>query len=131
MVMVEPGITFGSTLFFRLLHHEPVRMRIDPLAEGAPDRHRDPYEANQAIPTLLATRYRKHFHEKFAELRVIETRWFSFVVYPCSGGFKPWSLISLSVARKVLWLEKRLENFCGRWFGFRLLIVIEKLVEPS
>lgn len=106
-------------------------MRIDPLAEGAPDRHRDPYEANQAIPTLLVTRYREQFHEKFSELRVIETRWFSFIVYPCSGGFKSWSLISESFARKMLRLEKKLEDLCGRLFGFRLLIVIEKKAEQQ
>jgi len=126
IVMVEPGITFGSTLFFRMLHHEPVMMNVDPLDEGAPDRHRDPYRSNQAIPTLLVRRYREEFHAKFADLRILEVRWFSFVAYPCSGGFKSWSLISESLARKLLWFEKRLERLFGRLFGFRLLIVIEK-----
>jgi SAM-dependent methyltransferase len=35
VLMIEPAITWGSTLFYRLLHHEPVRTSIDPLAEDA------------------------------------------------------------------------------------------------
>ena len=35
ILMVEPAITLGSTLFYRVLHHEPVRMSADPLVDGA------------------------------------------------------------------------------------------------
>lgn len=126
IIMAEPGITFGSTLFYRLLHHEPVQMDADPLLEGLPDRNRDPYDSNQAIPTLLATSYRNQFHAKFPDLTISETEWFSFVAYPFSGGFKSWSLINEPMARAMLWLEKHAEGPLGRYFGFRLLTVIEK-----
>lgn len=126
IIMAEPGITFGSMLFYRLMHHEPVLMDADPLLEGAPDRTRDPYDSNQAIPTLLATSYREKFHAKFPDLAITETQWFSFVAYPCSGGFKSWALINEPVARAILWIEKRAEAALGRSFGFRLLTVIEK-----
>jgi ubiquinone/menaquinone biosynthesis C-methylase UbiE len=126
LVMVEPGITIGSTLFFRAMHHEPVRMNVDPLTEGAPDKYRSPYKSNQAIPTLLATRYREQFHQKFPDLVLREARWFSFVAYPFSGGFKPWSLMNPCMARAILAVEKRIECSLGHWFGFRLLLVIEK-----
>jgi SAM-dependent methyltransferase len=131
IIMAEPGITWGSTLFFRLLHHEPVIMRADPLAEGAPDRDRDPYDSNQAIPTLLATSHRDAFHARFPDLQIVETRWFSFLAYPFSGGFKSWSLISEPMARRLLSIERRLERLFGRLFGFRLLIVIEKRAPPQ
>lgn len=126
MIMAEPGITFGSKLFYDVLHHESVLMDADPLLEGAPDRDRDPYDSNQAIPTLLATRYRDQFHAKFPELEISETQWFSFVAYPFSGGFKPWSLINEPMARAILRFEKHAEAAFGRHFGFRLLTVIEK-----
>lgn len=126
MVMIDPGITFGSTLFFRALHHEPVRMNADPLLAGSPDQDRDPYDSNQAIPTLLATRYRDEFHAMFPYLTIRETKWFSFIAYPFSGGFKSWSLINERIARVVLGLEKYLERPLGRLLGFRLLMVIEK-----
>lgn len=126
IIMAEPGITLGSRLFYHLLHHEPVQMNADPLVEGSPDRNRDPYHSNQAIPTLLATSYRDRFHAKFPSLMIRETLWFSFVAYPFSGGFRPWSLMTEPMARGMLWLEKHVERALGRHFGFRLLTVIEK-----
>ena len=126
IVMVEPGISFGSRPFY-LLHHEPVRMDVDPLIEGSPDLHRDPYDSNQAIPTLLVTKYRDAFHRQFPTLKIRETHWFSFLAYPASGGFKRWSLMTEPMARIVLKLEKYFERALGRYFGFRMLIVIEKI----
>jgi SAM-dependent methyltransferase len=130
-VMVEPAITLGSSLFFRMFHHEPAFMDADPFAEGAPNLHRDPYDSNQAIPTLLATRDRGRFHRTFSELQVLRTGWFSFFAYPLSGGFRSWSLISEAIARRLLWVESKLERRFGRLFGFRLLMVIEKKSERS
>lgn len=127
VVMVEPAITPGSSSFYRFIHHEPVRMRQDPLAYGAPNPDRDPYDSNQAIPTLLATRDRKRFHSAFPRLRISQTHWFSFIVYPLSGGFKPWSLIPAGAAKPLLALEGALEKSLGRLLGFRLLIAIDKL----
>src|SRR5262245_18187637 len=61
VVMVEPTITFGSTLFYRFVHQEPVDMSCNPLTEGEPDPERSPYASNQAIPTLIATKHRENF----------------------------------------------------------------------
>ena len=126
VVLVEPAITPGSSLFYRLIHHEPVRMRVDPLVDGQSDAARDPYDSNQAIPTLIATRDRRRFHETFPDLEIVDARWFSFVVYPLSGGFRPWSLVPAQAAGPLLRLEKSVEKSLGRFFGFRLLLVIEK-----
>ena len=92
LIMVEPAITWGSTLFYRLLHHEPVRTSADPLTDGVANPHRDPYDFNQAIPTLVATRDRERFHRLFPTLKIGRIDWFSLMVYPLSGGFKTWSL---------------------------------------
>jgi hypothetical protein len=126
LIMVEPAITPGSTFFYRALHHEPVRMKVDPLSLGAPNENRDPYESNQSIPPLIATKYREQFHQKFPDLMIREVMWFSFIAYPCSGGFKSWSLMGEKLVRLVLWLEKPVERVIGRFMGFRLLFVIEK-----
>jgi SAM-dependent methyltransferase len=126
IVMIEPAITPGSSVFYRFLHHEPVRMRADPLADGEPDPRRDPYSSNQAIPTLIATSARDRFHAAFPTLSIIATHWFSFAVYPLSGGFKPWSLLPTGAARPLLGAERLLEQPLGRLMGFRLLLVIER-----
>jgi SAM-dependent methyltransferase len=126
IVMVEPGITLGSTLFFRLVHQEPVIMSANPLLIGEPDPDRDPYFSNQAIPTLISGKFRDQFHAALPGMRIVEDSWFSFAVYPLSGGFKPWSLLSERLASAGLKLEKRLEKLLGRYLGFRVLVVIEK-----
>ncbi|QWG25117.1 class I SAM-dependent methyltransferase [Bradyrhizobium sediminis] len=125
-VMIEPAITFGSTLFYRLIHPEPVRMSAAPFVEGLPNPARDPYDSNQAIPTLLATRDRQQFERMFPNLEFVEVSWFSLWVYPLSGGFKPWSLMPEFLGRRVLMLEKSIESALGRFVGFRNMIVLQK-----
>jgi SAM-dependent methyltransferase len=126
VLMVEPAITWGSSLFYRLLHHEPVRTSAVVLGDGNPDPRRNPYDSNQAIPTLLATRDRDRFHRLFPTLRITSMQWFSFAAYPLSGGFQPWSLIGEGVARRMLRIERALEPILGRLAGFRMLLLIEK-----
>jgi SAM-dependent methyltransferase len=126
VLMVEPAITWGSNLFYRLFHHEPVRTSADVLGDGNPAPRRDPYDSNQAIPTLLATRDRDRFHRLFPALRIGSVQWFSLAAYPLSGGFQPWSLIGEGAARRVLRIERALEPILGRLAGFRMLLLIEK-----
>lgn len=126
IVMVEPAITPGSSLFYRFIHHEPVDMSADPLVDGDPDPDRDPYDSNQAIPTLLVTRHLNRVQSRLPTLKLRRVQWFSFAAYPLSGGFKPWSVIGESSARRLLAVEQRLEGLFGRLFGFRLAIVFEK-----
>lgn len=130
-IMVEPAITWGSTLFYRLFHHEPVRTSATVLAQGRPNAGRDPYEANQAIPTILATRDRERFHEQFPALRIRRVDWFALAAYPLSGGFQRWSLLSASMARRLLHIERGIEPLLGRHAGFRMLIVIEKAASAA
>jgi SAM-dependent methyltransferase len=129
IIMVEPAITFGSSLFYHYLHHEETRMSANPLVEGTADPARDPYESNQAIPTLLATRESDEFHRQFPNLRISRVDWFSFLAYPLSGGFKSWSLLSAGIVRHVLRAERAVESVFARWVGFRMMIVIEKATE--
>jgi hypothetical protein len=100
-------------------------MSAHPLTEGKPHT-RDPYVGNQAIPTLLVTRDRELFHHLCPELRLVRVEWFSFVAYPMSGGFKPWSLLTASAASQMLRFERLIEPFLGQLMAFRMMITIEK-----
>jgi SAM-dependent methyltransferase len=126
IVMIEPAITPGSSLFYRFFHEEPVDMSADPLVVGAPRSDRNPYDSNQAIPTLIATRHSERFHEAMPALRISDVKWFSFAVYPLSGGFKRWSLVNGTMAKLGLAVERRLEAALGRVAAFRMMLVIEK-----
>ena len=129
VLMVEPAITWGSSLFYRLFHHEPVRTSADVLVDGSPDPRRDPYASNQAIPTLLATRDRARFHRLFPALRSASVQWFSLAAYPLSGGFQPWNLIGDGVVRRLLRIERALEPALGRLTGFRMLLTVDKTAD--
>jgi SAM-dependent methyltransferase len=131
VVMVEPAITWGSTLFYRIMHPEPVRMSADVLRAGQSDPRRDPYNANQAIPTLIATRDRNRFHRLFPDLRIVRVDWFAFAAYALSGGFKSWSLISENVARRLLEVERPIESVIGRFGALRMMLVIEKAMKQA
>jgi SAM-dependent methyltransferase len=126
VLMVEPAITWGSTAFYRLFHHESVRTAADALKDGSPDPRRDPYDSNQAIPTLIATRDRDRFHRLVPTLRITGVQWFGLAAYPLSGGFQPWSLIGGDVARRLLRFERALEPALGRFTAFRMLLTVEK-----
>jgi SAM-dependent methyltransferase len=127
IIMVEPAITWGSWLFYRFLHQEPVRTAADPLVDGLPDPDRDPYAANQAIPTLLVTRELARFHTKLPTLRVSRVDWFSLALYPLSGGFRRWSLLPARLVTSGLRIERRLEPRIGRLLAFRMMIIIDKI----
>jgi SAM-dependent methyltransferase len=131
VVMVEPAITWGSSIFYRILHHEPVRMSADVLRDGQPNPQRDPYAANQAIPTILATRDRERFHDVFPNLRIAQVQWFSFACYALTGGFKSWCLLSELFAQRLLKIERPFESTLGRLAGFRMMLVIEKLATEN
>ncbi len=130
IVMVEPAITPLSWLFYALLHDEPVRMGADPLAEAAATDPDNPWDANQALPTLLLRRRRAAFERAFPDLRVVRVAYLSLFAYPLSGGFKPWSLLPGRLAGPLLKAEDWLMPLLGPLMAYRLLAVIERRSTP-
>lgn len=126
LLMVEPAITPVSWVFYNYFHDEPVDLGADPLIEGPPERERDPYDANQAIATLLFDRRRAAFEAAFPDIRVKTRQWFSLFAYPLTGGFRRWSLIPAALVGPLLRLEAVLAPALGRLMGFRLLLVLER-----
>lgn len=126
IVLVEPAITPVSWVACKLAHPEPIDLDADPLVDGRPAPNRHPLDANQALPTLLAGRHRARLEREFPELRVVWRQRLSVLVYPLSGGFRPWSLIPSRIVGPILRLERGLAPLLGRLMAFRLFLVIEK-----
>jgi hypothetical protein len=101
-------------------------MNHDPLAYVAPKPDRDPFDSNQAIPTLLFGRRRACFYQEYPTLRVLKTQLLSLFAYPLSGGFKPWSLLPVRLSKPLLRLEDLLLPLLGKLMAFRLLAVVER-----
>lgn len=129
VVMCEPYVSPLSYPVYKLFHQEQLALGIDPLAGFEPqatDRARDPFDSNQAIPTLLFGRRRQLFAETFPSLSVERVTHLSGLSYPASGGFSRRAFLP-----RVLWsalhrIEARLPEAIFRAIGFRMLIVIEK-----
>ena len=128
IAMMEPGITPLSWWFYHFLHQEPVILGQDPYAMTARQPGKDPFDSNQAIPTLMFGRKRglARLAETVAEFRLVETDWLSLWVYPLSGGFKPWCLVPRGAVASGLTLEAHVPRLLRRGMGFRLFTVLER-----
>jgi SAM-dependent methyltransferase len=126
LVLIEPAITPLSRLAFTLLHPEPVDMRADPLAARAPPGPRDPFEANQAIPTLLFGRHRAALAALVPDMVLVDCRRFALLAYPLSGGYRPWSFVPGFAVPALLRLEEALAPVLGPLMAFRLFAMLER-----
>lgn len=129
LVMCEPYVSPLSYPIYKFFHEEPLALRVDPLAGfdlQAADDARDPFDSNQAIPTLLFGRRRQLFAETFPSLAVVRVAHLSGPSYPASGGFSRRPLLPQRLWSALHRLEARLPEVIFRAVGFRMLIVIEK-----
>ena len=126
VVLVEPAITPISRIFYTFFHPEPVDMTEDPLADGDRDRDRDPYDSNQAIPTLLFQRDPDRLTSTFPSFAVKRCQRLSILVYPLTGGFRPWTLVHHAMVLPLLKLEEVLLPLLAPFMAFRLLVVLER-----
>jgi len=129
IAMIEPAMTPVARIFYDHFHDEPVDMGADPFADAAINPDRDPFDANQAIPTLLfATSAACGRVEKaIPSLRVRSVRWLSLFAYPLSGGFQNWSLMPAPLVRSMLAFEEKVPELVRRQIAFRMMVVIERV----
>jgi SAM-dependent methyltransferase len=126
VIMVEPGITPISKLLYKMGHEEPVEMNWNMIEPCELDPDKDPYDSNQAIPTILFKKSPHLFLSLVDGFRLNSSDWLSLFAYPLSGGFKSWSLLPLKWVKIVLKIEEKLLPFLGNLMAFRLMVVLEK-----
>lgn len=125
LIVLEPGITPLSGLFYRLFHPEPVDFSFDPL-DGVVAPDKDPAVGNQAIPERLFGRDRGRIASHAPTLRLVARQRLSLLAYPASGGFRKWSLLPRRLVKPVLRLEDAVMPLLGPLAAFRLLAVLER-----
>jgi SAM-dependent methyltransferase len=128
LVMLDPAITPGSWPVYKFLHPEPVDLSADPLAEAAVQSGADPFDSNQAVPSLLfsGAARQARFAARFPDLKRVACEKFGFAAYPLSGGFRDWCLLPEGLVAAMLGAERAVEGLFGRVFGFRLLVALER-----
>jgi SAM-dependent methyltransferase len=129
LAMIEPAMTPLAHRFYHYFHDEPVDMKADPFADVRINPDRDPFDANQAIPTLLfaTPAARRRVEETIPSLRVRSVNWMSLFAYPLSGGFQSWSLLPAALVRSMLALEKKMPEAVRRRIAFRIMVVLERI----
>ena len=126
VIMMEPGITPISKLLYKMGHEEPVEMGWDMNNPCKVDADKDPYDSNQAIPTILFKRDPQLFLAAVKGFKINSSDWLSLFAYPLSGGFKSWSLLPCRWVSLILKIEEKLLPFLGFLMAFRLMVVLEK-----
>jgi len=126
IIMMEPGITPISKILYKLGHEEPVEMGWNMADPCKVDTDKDPYDSNQAIPTILFKRDPQLFLKMVGGVSIYSSEWLSLFAYPLSGGFKSWSLIPYRWVRTILKMEEKLLPILGSFMAFRLMVVLEK-----
>ena len=129
VAMIEPAMTTIARRFYDHFHGEPVDMDVDPFAPVKIDPDRDPFDANQAIPSLLfATPAAcRRVENEVPSIRVRSVQWFSLFAYPMSGGFQSWSLMPAALVRSVLAFEEKVPQAVRRQIAFRMMVVLERV----
>jgi SAM-dependent methyltransferase len=126
LVMCEPYVSPVSYPVYKLFHDEPLALRVDPLADQIGTDARDPFDSNQAIPTLLFGRARAAFESAFPTLAIRAVEYFAGLSYPASGGFSRWPILPMTFWSALHRWEARLPAALQRWAAFRMLVVIER-----
>jgi len=129
LAMMEPAMTSLARHLYHYCHEEPVEMQADPFATISVNPDRDPFDANQAIPTLLfgTPSACKRVEEAIPSLQVRSVKWTSLLAYPMSGGFQNWSLVPSAMVRPLLAVEERVPEIIRKHVAFRMMIVLERI----
>jgi SAM-dependent methyltransferase len=128
LAMIEPAMTAVARRFYHHCHEEPVEMDVDPFARVVIDPNRDPFDANQAIPTLLFSTPAacSRVEKVVPSLRVRNVDWLSLFAYPMSGGFRNWSLMPAALISPILTFEEVIPAIVRRRTAFRMMVVLER-----
>jgi len=128
IVMMEPYVSCLSFLIYKFLHQEGLKWNVNPLDPQGQDGTGDPFQGNQAVPTLLFGRFRRRFLARYPRLRVLREEMTDFLTYPLSGGFHHRSLCPGHLRGVLDRAERCLRPF-GAYLAFRMFLVLEK-VQP-
>jgi len=129
IVLIEPYVhSLWGRLVYRVLHHEPVSMNADFFdMPYDPDQPYPPDYANGATGYILFWKQLAKLAIAVPGLAVVQKELFSFIAYPMSGGFQPFSALPAAAAVPLSKVEDTLlRPLHASITGLRMLVVLEK-----
>jgi len=124
-LLMEPYVSWLSYPVYRFLHAEGMKWNMDPFLDQSAEG-KEPFEGNQAVPTLIFQKQKRKFLETFSRLRIVHEETMDVLLYPLSGGFRQRSFCPLILWRFFEGTEKLLRPL-NRYLAFRLFLVLEKI----
>ena len=125
IIVMDPYLSWASWPIYRWLHSEPINCTEDPLTLKPVQINRRPFDANQAVATILFERNQPRFQSRYPGFSIKHIRRLACIAYPLSGGFDHPSFLPEWLVPPILRLERTLERM-GWLFAFRMLVVIER-----
>ena len=129
IIMVEPYISAASDIVYTHFHSEMHDLSVDPY-QAAPRNGKDPWDSNQAYPTLMFWKHRAEFARRFPGFDIVKTERMGFLSYPLSGGFQQRAFLPRWALRRLSRWEACLRPL-GGLLAFRCLVVVEKRPKPQ
>jgi SAM-dependent methyltransferase len=126
VVLVEPYCSPISTQLYKIFHFESTDFAVDPLGDAAQSAS-DPFDSNQAVPTLIFWRHLDQFRARHPRLEVVRRERFALIGYPLSGGFSGRQIVPYRLL-PMLRLAERLLAPLAPLAAFRCLVSLEKRV---
>src|SRR5437867_4247326 len=102
IVVMDPYISWLSWPIYHFFHPEPVDLRQDPLSVETPREGRKPFDANQAVATIVFELAFESFQRRYPTLHRLVHRRQAFLAYPLSGGFDHPSLLPMFLLEPLL-----------------------------
>ncbi|HYD84173.1 MAG TPA: hypothetical protein VEA63_08965, partial [Opitutus sp.] len=128
LVLAEPAATRIGRAFYRAFHHEPC----DPETLRAPwvfgAEAKSGEFANMGMAWALFVRDRANVAAPLAEygLAIAEVSFRDGLAYPATGGLSKPALLPAPAIRGLLRIEQRLPQRFWRFWGLRMIVVLEK-----
>jgi SAM-dependent methyltransferase len=128
IAMIEPGMSRLAHPIYRRFHQELADMSANPFEPATGAGPRDPFDSNQAIPTLLFEHAdnRARLASLAPELAVKRVEWLSLIAFPLSGGFKRWGLVPASLVEALIRFEDLIPGPVRSLCGFRLFVALQR-----
>jgi SAM-dependent methyltransferase len=124
VVLVEPYCSPLSTPLYKRLHSERTDLSADPFGDEDQSGS-DPFDSNQALPTLTFWRNPRRFAERHPEFHISRRDRFALLAYPLSGGFTGRRLAPYRLLGPLM-LAERLLRPLASFAAFRCLVVLER-----
>jgi SAM-dependent methyltransferase len=124
VVMVEPYCSPISTALYKLFHFERTDLHADAFG-GEAQSESDPFDSNQALPTLMFWRQPERLRARHPGLQLARRDRFSLLAWPLSGGFTGRQLVPHRLLG-LLQVAERLLRPLASLGAFRCLVVLEK-----